>query len=293
MTFYIGENSRLKSIGAHAFDYCRALENIILPDSVETIGDQVFRYCTSLKGDLHIPSGDVTIGEEILQDAGIYNGNNVELGICSDKEDCNAKVYADENGYPFTVCNEKHTLNLEELLPDDSIGEPAEPTTKPTEPTTEPTTVKPTEPATAKPTEPATKPTEPVTVPTTQKPGTSAVAVSIKMKTASQTTINYGDSIILHAEVKNLPEGAKIEWSADNDNFKIVSTSADGMSCTVTPQTSGDTVFTAAVVDKDGNEIGSDTQTMTAKAGLWQKIVAFFKNLFGLTKVIPEIFKIK
>lgn len=46
-----------------------------------------------------------------------------------------------------------------------------------------------------------------------------------------------------------------------------------------------------AVVDEKGNEIGSDTQTMTSKAGFFQKIIAFFKKLFGMTKVIPEAFK--
>lgn len=183
-----------------------------------------------------------------------------------------------------------------------------EPTTKPTEPTTEPSTVKPTEPATqpteptTKPTEPTTKPTEPVTQPTTKpaepvtepstkKPDVVQPGVIVKMKTPSQTSINYGDSIVLHAEVKNLPEGAELVWSANNENFKIVSTSVDGLSCTVTPQTSGDTLFTVTVIDKDGNELGNDEQRMTSKAGFFQKIIAFFKKLFGLTKIIPEAVK--
>ncbi len=108
----------------------------------------------------------------------------------------------------------------------------------------------------------------------------------------STRTISYGDSIILHADTKNLPEVAYIEWSVDNSNFKIVSYSADGSNCTITPEVSGDTTFTVTVYDKDGNEIGSDIQTMTSKAGFFQKIIAFFKKIFGLTKVIPEMFKI-
>ncbi|MGN0545962.1 MAG: hypothetical protein ACI4I3_01405 [Acutalibacteraceae bacterium] len=50
-------------------------------------------------------------------------------------------------------------------------------------------------------------------------------------------------------------------------------------------------MFTATVYDRDGNIIRSDTQEMTAKAGLWQKIVAFSKKIFGLTKTILESFK--
>ena len=172
-------------------------------------------------------------------------------------------------------------------------------TTKPVE--TEPTTVKPTttkpvvtEPTTVKPTttkpvetEPTTKPTEPVTKPTTQ-PG----LVKFEIRTPSVTTITYGDSIILHADYEGeLPEGAKIEWTIDNGNFKLVSTSADRTTCTITPEAKGDSVITATVLDKDGNVIGSDTQTMTSKAGFFQKIVAFFKKLFGMTKIYPEIFK--
>ena len=106
----------------------------------------------------------------------------------------------------------------------------------------------------------------------------------------SQTEITYGDSIILHADVENLPEGAYIEWTADNANFTFT-VSEDGTTCTITPAASGDTVFTVTVVDKNGDVISSDTQAMTAKAGLWQKIVAFFKKLFGMTKVYSEIFE--
>ncbi len=177
-----------------------------------------------------------------------------------------------------------------------------EPTTRPApEPTTrpapEPTTRPAPEPSTVKPTEqvqttvkPTVKPTEPVTKPTT-KPVTTVPVPSVVIRTPSQTEINYGDSIIFHADTKNLPEGAYIEWTADNDNFIIVSYSSDRSNCTITPSVSGVTVFTVTVYDADGNEISSDTQTMIAKAGFFQKIIAFFKKLFGLTKIIPEAFK--
>lgn len=103
----------------------------------------------------------------------------------------------------------------------------------------------------------------------------------------SITTISYGDAIILHADVTGIPEGGKIVWTADNSNF-IYTASASGESCTVTSNTSGNTIFTATVVDKDGNEIASDTQSMTAKAGFFQKIIAFFKKLFGMNKTYPQ-----
>ena len=112
---------------------------------------------------------------------------------------------------------------------------------------------------------------------------------SDSIATPSTTTINYGDAIILHVD-GILPEGARIEWTADNGNFSY-SSSADGTTCKISPKSSGKTVFTATVCDKDGNVISTDTQEMTAKAGFFDKIVAFFKKIFGLSKTIPEAFK--
>lgn len=112
---------------------------------------------------------------------------------------------------------------------------------------------------------------------------------NIEICKPSVTTIDYGDAIILHVD-GTVPAGARIEWTASNGNFSV-SVSADGTTCKISPKSSGKTVFTATVYDKEGNLIGTDTQEMTAKAGLWQKIVAFFKKIFGLTKTFPEAFK--
>lgn len=113
----------------------------------------------------------------------------------------------------------------------------------------------------------------------------------LKIRKPSITTIKYGDAIILHADLsKPLPEGAYIKWTADNGNFSYKA-SADGSTCQITPSKTGNTTFTATVYDSSGNEIQSDTQTMTSKAGFFQKIGAFFRKLFKLTKVYPELFR--
>lgn len=114
---------------------------------------------------------------------------------------------------------------------------------------------------------------------------------NVSIRTPSTTTISYGDSLILHADVTGtLPEGATIQWTADNANFGKVA-SNDGRSCEITPKSSGDTTFTATVVGANGEVLAEDTQKMTSKASLWDKIVAFFKGIFGLTKTIPQIFR--
>lgn len=119
----------------------------------------------------------------------------------------------------------------------------------------------------------------------------SAPEVTAEIRKPSTTTISYGDSIILHADVTNLPAGAYIEWtSSDNGNFSYV-VSKDGTTCTITPETSGNTTFTATVYDSNGKVLDSDEQVMTAKAGFFDKIIAFFKKLFGMTKVIPQFYE--
>lgn len=112
--------------------------------------------------------------------------------------------------------------------------------------------------------------------------------VDLTIKNPSRTTINYGDSIYLHAIV-DLPAGAEVVWEASNSNFTY-SLSADGKSCFISPASNGETEFTAKVIDSNGNVISEiRTQKMTSKAGFFQKIIAFFKKLFGLTKVYPEM----
>ncbi len=125
---------------------------------------------------------------------------------------------------------------------------------------------------------------------TTQKEEqTTALDITIGIRNPTQKTIKYGDGIILHAETsKTLPEGYSIVWEADNTCFTF-QPSADGESCTITSAQSGYTKFTAKIVDEDGNVVAtSGVREMQSKAGFFWKIIAFFKKLFGLTKLYPE-----
>lgn len=117
----------------------------------------------------------------------------------------------------------------------------------------------------------------------------SSVVDTHLMPTPTQTTISYGDSIVLHIDPSKIPEGGYAEWYPSNGNFSY-SVSADGTTCTTSPNKSGDTTFTAIIYDAEGSIVSADTQVMTSKAGLFDKIIAFFKKLFGLTKTIPEAF---
>ena len=113
---------------------------------------------------------------------------------------------------------------------------------------------------------------------------------NIPIKQPTETVISYGDSIILHVEVAEIPNGGYVEWTSSNNNFDV-EVSADGSACTITPKSSGDTTFTATVYDKNGKAVSSDEQIMTSKAGFFDKIIAFFKGIFGLNKTYPNVFK--
>ena len=111
------------------------------------------------------------------------------------------------------------------------------------------------------------------------------------MSSPSETSISYGDSIVLHLDPSKIPEGGYIKWYASNDNFTY-SVSSFGTTCTITSEKSGDTIFTAVVYDAQDNIVSTDEQTMTSKAGFFDKFVAFFKKLFGLTKTFPEAIRV-
>ena len=120
-----------------------------------------------------------------------------------------------------------------------------------------------------------------------------AVPTKISINTPSTTTVSYGFTLNLHANVTDLPEGARVVWSMDGSGFELIP-SADGMTCGVKSVSKGSATITAKVVDKNGNAVkdanGNEitaSQRLTSKAGFFQKLAAFFKKLFGSNMVIP------
>ena len=119
------------------------------------------------------------------------------------------------------------------------------------------------------------------------------IKTKISINTPSVTTVSYGFTLNLHANVTDLPEGAGVVWSMDGNGFELIP-SADGMTCGVKSVSKGSATITAKVVDKNGNAVkdanGNEiaaSQQLTSKAGFFQKLVAFFKKLFGSNMIIP------
>ena len=77
---------------------------------------------------------------------------------------------------------------------------------------------------------------------------------TISINTTSVTTVSYGFTLNLHANVTDLPEGARVVWSMDGSGFELIP-SADGMTCGVKSVSKGSATITAKVVDKNGNTV--------------------------------------
>ncbi len=112
-------------------------------------------------------------------------------------------------------------------------------------------------------------------------------ALKLEIGAPSVTEIRYNDAIWLHLNVTEgeLPEGATVEWTLSNGNFTKTEVASDGLKCLITAAANGNCVITVTVYDANGEEIASDTQEMTSKAGFFHKIIAFFLKLFRMLKV--------
>lgn len=104
------------------------------------------------------------------------------------------------------------------------------------------------------------------------------------VKEPSKTTIRNKDGIILHAEIEgNAPAGSYVEWTSSNSNFdKTVMN--DGKSMRIIANNKGNTTFTATLYDVNGNVLATDTVELYSQSGFFDKIVGFFRSLFGTTK---------
>lgn len=115
----------------------------------------------------------------------------------------------------------------------------------------------------------------------------------IKIIKPSTTTINYGDTLVLRLAENDIPEGYSVEWYILLGTGVSAYKNDTGTECRVTSVSNGSATFVAvlvdqngkAVTDENGNEINHSI-TITSKAGLFQRLISFFKNLFGINRII-------
>ena len=103
-------------------------------------------------------------------------------------------------------------------------------------------------------------------------------------------TINYGETVEMYAWTKNVPDGASIKWVTEGSGISV-SVSDEGRVFRATSTSTGTATVKVMIVDENGdvmtdskgNEL-SDSITIRSNASFWQKIVSFFKNLFGISR---------
>ena len=114
----------------------------------------------------------------------------------------------------------------------------------------------------------------------------------IEIKRTSTTVVNYGETLVLQLEEIELPEGYAVAWFVEGAGFSAA-VSEDRSECYVTSIANGNATFSAVIVDEEENPIINadgeeifDEISVTSKAGFWQKFISFFKNLFGINRVL-------
>ena len=114
--------------------------------------------------------------------------------------------------------------------------------------------------------------------------------IAIKNNSGSKT-INYGETLKLTAVVTNMPSNAKIYWFVNGTKAgegEFFNVNFDG----------GMRFVSVKLVDENGvvyqnlnGEEISDDETVVVNDGLFQKIASFFKNLFGINRIVVQAFK--
>ena len=118
------------------------------------------------------------------------------------------------------------------------------------------------------------------------------IKATIKIKNNNGSkTINYGETLKLTAIVTDKPADAKIYWYVDGAK------KGEGEIFNVSFE-SGTKTIEVKLVDSNGNAINnssgneiSDSESVTVKGGFFQKIISFFKNLFGMNRTVVQAFK--
>ena len=112
--------------------------------------------------------------------------------------------------------------------------------------------------------------------------------IAIKNNSGSKT-INYGETLRLTAETANVPDNSKIFWYVDGVK------KGEGETFEITFESGTKTVEVKLVdsngnvlKDSSGNEI-SDSEKVSVNSSFWQKIVSFFKNLFGSNRTVVQM----
>lgn len=280
----------LKVIGPGMFNCCIALENVVMGEGVSTIHQGAFVSCRALTK-IYIPESVSLIDRVAFDDCPslsdvYYQGSEDDWNkiiINERNENLNGATihFLHEHDYDFSVhkeatCEESGIMKGECVCGSIATEEiPAEKHTAGDWEIIQNSTYE----------TQGKKIKKCVECKTVVEEENIPQLVIAELLVPTQRRISFGDGAELRVKITNqVPDGAYIEWSANNGNFSYVVFN-DDKNCIITPESSGDTTFTVRVISEDGEVLAEDEQVMTSKAGLFDKIIGFFKKLFGFTKL--------
>ena len=276
------------SIGKYAFYYCTSLTSTTIPDSVTSIGDCAFNGCSSLKDVYYSGTQEqwkkISIGSNNsrLTSAKIHYGSSAPAANAKAMRAPAASATQNTSGVVYTATAQNAVPGELYMLYAFSSGTDLSSLEYVAQLRADSSEVK---------FRYIPRNSGELNVIIVGKFAGSNAKLSIK--SPSTTTVSYGFTLNLHANVTDLPEGARVVWSMDGSGFELIP-SADGMTCGVKSVSKGSATITAKVVDKNGNAVkdanGNEitaSQQLTSKAGFFQKLAAFFKKLFGSNMIIP------
>lgn len=298
----------VKEISASAFDSCGKLTQVVIPESVTAIKNGAFRNCTALKS-IKIPAAVTTINNNAFV-------NVTDSVVLEVEENSAAHKYAIRKQMNFRIGDDVYyyvTFNsgdgsfadgTKTIVIPSAAGKALNTPANPVHP--DGNSFKSWSPAI-----PGTMPAENLEFTATFSSymcqdcntqfGTKAeydehvafenakkaVRISIARNTGAKE-IKYGETLRLTAEVTNEIKPMQILWYVDGE-FK-----SEGNTFDIKFDSGSKTVTVKAadgegnvLTDADGNEISS-SETVTVKAGFFQKLISFFKNLFRMDRLIIQ-----
>lgn len=112
-----------------------------------------------------------------------------------------------------------------------------------------------------------------------------------KIREPSTKTLNYGHTLVLTTESKNMPQGSYTEWVIPNKLAVIkndwIPITAD-KTCEELVIAIASTADDETIVNAEGDH-AIDYITIECKSNFFLKLIAFFKKLFGISMVIPHL----
>ncbi len=259
-------------ISPFAFAYSTNLETVTLPSSVKEIGNSAFEKCTALTS-IQLQRGLETIGENAFTDCGNLNTVTIPSTVTNFTAaflNSGLKSVTIENG--VTTISER---SFEECRNLTDITVPASVTKVELNAFYNTALQNITyngslQMAQAMVIEAGNNGFNPV----------NDSLASYNFVNPSRTSLTYKQAIILHLESgKPIPAGYRVEWSQNGGAFTL--SDKTDTKCKATASSTGSTTVTVKVFNNENFEIYSAQKVLNADCSFWQKIIAFFRGIFG------------